>query len=90
MSLIELAHLFRAGPARLRLDQEHVYQVLETATLYHIFPITIPIAREFGAILTPLQDPADAIIAATARVHGLRLLTSDQRIIKANVVSTIE
>jgi PIN domain nuclease of toxin-antitoxin system len=37
-----------------------------------------------------LRDPADAAIVATARVHGLRVVTSDQRIIAVNVVSTIE
>ena len=36
------------------------------------------------------RDPADQIIAATARVHGLRLLTSDQRIIQSKLVPVIE
>jgi predicted nucleic acid-binding protein len=34
--------------------------------------------------------PADCIIVATARVHGLRLLTSDRRIIESSLVSTVE
>jgi PIN domain nuclease of toxin-antitoxin system len=36
-----------------------------------------------------LRDPADRVIVATARVHGLRLLTSDQRILESHLVSTV-
>lgn len=37
-----------------------------------------------------LRDPADRVITATARVHGLRLLTSDQRIIEHGLVKVVE
>jgi PIN domain nuclease of toxin-antitoxin system len=34
-------------------------------------------------------DPADQLIVASARVHGLRLLTADARIRDSGVVSVI-
>jgi PIN domain nuclease of toxin-antitoxin system len=57
--------------------------------MFRILPITIPIAAEAGR-LSVLRDPADRAIVATARVHGLRLLTSDQRIIASKLVSFID
>jgi PIN domain nuclease of toxin-antitoxin system len=37
-----------------------------------------------------LRDPGDRVIVATARVHRLRLLTSDQRIIESALVPVID
>lgn len=39
---------------------------------------------------TVSRDPADRAIVATARVHRLRLVTSDQRIIESKLVPVIE
>jgi PIN domain nuclease of toxin-antitoxin system len=38
---------------------------------------------------TPGWDPADRLIVATARVHGLRLITSDTRIVDSGLVATV-
>ena len=62
---------------------------LEENPIYQIIPVSAAIAAEAGS-LRMLVDPSDRVIAATARVHGLRLVTSDQRIIDSNLVSTIE
>jgi PIN domain nuclease of toxin-antitoxin system len=35
------------------------------------------------------RDPADRVIAATARAHGLRLVTSDQRLQQSPLLRTI-
>ncbi len=37
-----------------------------------------------------LRDPADRAIVATARMHRLVLVTSDQRIIESKLVTTVE
>jgi PIN domain nuclease of toxin-antitoxin system len=37
-----------------------------------------------------LLDPADRTIVATARVHGLRLVSSDRRIIDSGLVTVQE
>lgn len=90
ITLVEIAQLVRRGSARLRISVEEVFRVLENDVIgFQIRPITILIAREVPHLTQVLRDPADCVIAATARVHGLRLLTSDQRLLDANVVSTI-
>jgi PIN domain nuclease of toxin-antitoxin system len=43
-----------------------------------------------AALGDALRDPADRAIVATARVHRLRLLTADQRIIDSDLVAVIE
>jgi PIN domain nuclease of toxin-antitoxin system len=58
-------------------------------TPFQLLPLTPAIAFQAGAMAS-LKDPADRAITATARVHGLRLVTSDHRIIDSNLVSTIE
>lgn len=55
---------------------------------FHVLPISYEIAAEAG-LLDNLRDPADRAIVATARVHGLRLMTSDQRIIESKLVPVI-
>ena len=46
-------------------------------------PITHEIALETRQILLPHGDPADRLIAATARVLDLTLVTADERLIGA-------
>ena len=89
ITLIEVAQMFRTGSVRMPMDPRAVLHTLESEDRFRVLPITVAIARDFGTMFPILRDPADAIIAATARVHGLRLVTSDQRIIDSNVVSTI-
>jgi len=55
-----------------------------------VVPFTIEVASEVAALGDVLRDPADRAIVATARVHRLRLVTSDQRIIDSNLVAAIE
>jgi PIN domain nuclease of toxin-antitoxin system len=87
-SLIEIAMLAQsAGKITGRSDQ--IFVALETNPMFEVLPITIPIALDAGA-LSILRDPADRTIVATARVHGLRLLTSDHRIIESKLVSVVE
>jgi PIN domain nuclease of toxin-antitoxin system len=89
ITLVELALLFRAGTSRIRSGPEVILQALESEDAFQILPLTTQIAREIPTVLPALKDPMDATIAATARVHGLRLVTSDQRILDSNVVSTV-
>ncbi len=55
-----------------------------------VLPLTVDIAIEseqLGSSFPP--DPADCLIAATARVHDLTLVTSDAAIRKSRVVRTL-
>jgi len=88
-TLIEVAILRREGRRRLEGNIDDIFEQLEVSPAFRVLPITIPIAIDAGA-LSILRDPADRTIVATARVHQLRLLTSDQRIIDSKLVSVIE
>ena len=89
ITLLELAQM-AVRDRRTKLAAAETLRELEENPAFTVLPLTIPIAREVPPLMRVLRDPADCIIAATARVHGLRLLTSDQRILDANVVSTID
>jgi PIN domain nuclease of toxin-antitoxin system len=87
-TLIEIAMLSQdSRKITGRVDQ--ILSALEMNPIFEILPITIPIALDAGA-LRMLRDSADRTIVATARVHRLRLLTSDQRIIDSKLVSVID
>ena len=88
ITLLEIGNL--VGDKRLQLDVElsELFDRLRDDAVYQWLPITYEIALE-ASYLGILRDPADRSIVATARVHGLRLLTSDQRILSTNFVSTI-
>ena len=87
-SLLEIAILMDLGKVRVHGPLAEFLHSLE-AEPYRVFPISAEIALEAGGFRV-LKDPTDRVIAATARVHGLRLVTSDHRIIGSNLVSTIE
>jgi PIN domain nuclease of toxin-antitoxin system len=86
-SLVEIAML--TGGSRKIAGAAGVFSELDTNPMFRILPITIPIAEEAGG-LSMLRDPGDRTIVATARVHRLSLLTSDQRIIDSKLVSVID
>ena len=55
-----------------------------------ILPLTAEIAIESEQFSNKFpSDPADRLICATARVHGLTLLTSDRSIRQAREVATV-
>ena len=85
MTLVEFASMGYSS----RLPVEQLLLWIDSIGGPSIIPLTSTIARDAIALKQILIDPADCIIVATARVHGLRLLTADQRIIDSNVVSTI-
>ncbi len=90
ITLLETAILSSEGSLRLKLNLDEVFNELEASPAFRILPLTIDIATEASFLGNILRDPADRVIVATARVHGLRLLTSDQRILESHLVSTIE
>jgi PIN domain nuclease of toxin-antitoxin system len=87
-SLVEIAVLAQS-PRTLAGTVRGILNEVEANPLFLLLPITFPIAAD-AAALALLRDPGDRIIVATARVHGLRLLTSDQRIIDSKLVSVID
>ncbi len=88
VSLIEIATLVSHEKLRLPLDE--FFDDLQSNPLLRVLPITFEIASEVASLGRSLRDPADRVIVATARVHRLRLVTSDQRIIESKLVPVID
>ena len=68
-----------------------VLRGIEQHPLIRIIRLDAYVARESTMLGTSMQkaDPADQLIVATARVHGLRLVTADDRIRKSGLVPVI-
>ena len=88
MSLLELAVLSSQG--KLHLKKMTVVEFFEHVQVgaFQVLPLDYDVAAD-AAGLTGLRDPADRAIVATARVHHLRLVTSDQRIIESKLVPVV-
>jgi len=89
ISFLEIA-LLNEGRQRLSVSLDQVFRELDTRPVFRIIPLTTDVAHEVSALGDSLRDPGDRVIVATARVHSMRLLTADQRIIDSNLVPVIE
>jgi len=88
ISLWEIAKLFELGRLEFELVLDDVLHLLESNGSIRVLPLTRQIAAESTRLgRTFPKDPADQIIAATARCHELRLLTADEAIRRSNVVA---
>jgi PIN domain nuclease of toxin-antitoxin system len=89
-SAISLIEIVLIPGYQLRSSAREILAALESDSGFQIIPLDVDVATEFAAMGDSLRDPADRIIVATARVHRLRLVTSDQRIINSNLVAVVE
>lgn len=90
ITLWEIAKLVERGRIELGLSLDDSLEQLASSALITVLPLTPRIAAESTRLGAKFPtDPADQLIAATARVHGLALLTADQRIIDSRVVAVI-
>jgi hypothetical protein len=78
----------RAAPGRV--SPRDLLEVLRTNDAFVILPITIDVAEEDAALVGAIADPGDRAIVATARVHNLTLLTSDERIVDSQLVRVVD
>jgi PIN domain nuclease of toxin-antitoxin system len=85
-----MAVLASQGRVRLKLSLEQVFEMLQANPSLRVLPLTYEIAQEVASMGSALRDPADRAIVATARVHRLRMVTSDQRIIESKLVAVLE
>ncbi len=90
VTLVEIATVFGRGSKRSPVPAEVLLDSLESTEELDILPINLEIAREVAAMGDSLKDPSDRVIVATARIHRLRLVTSDERIIDSGLVSVVE
>lgn len=88
MSLWEIAKLVERGRLELTQSVDESLEQLETSAFVTMLPLTASVAVESTRLGARFNaDPIDQIIAATARCHGLTLLTVDERIISSGVVA---
>jgi PIN domain nuclease of toxin-antitoxin system len=79
ISLREIANLTATGRLEIPIATDTWLEEIESDLV--VLPITAKIAAESVRLGDGFpQDPADQIIAATARSHGLTLMTADEHI----------
>lgn len=90
ISLRELAMAAHRGRVAIDTPLDAWLKSMETHPLITIFPITAEIALESVRLGDEfLRDPADQLIVATARCHGLTLVTADEQIRKSGKVNIL-
>lgn len=84
ISVWEMAMLSSKGRLSLNNIPLHVWlHKVERDSGISILPMISDVCAESANLPSGLhRNPADQIIVATARVYGLRLITSDERIIR--------
>lgn len=88
ITLLELATLASRGRIRLNVSIESFLEEVESR--FVVLPITgRACARAMTLPTAYPKDPADRIIAATALVEGLPLLSADREIRRSKAVQTI-
>ena len=89
ISVWELLTLTRKG--RVELNEDPVLWARRTLELLqlHEAPLTTEVALETSAIGIPHSDPADRLIAASARVFELTLVTADAKLIGASGIEVL-
>ena len=91
ISLWEVAGLSERSRVRLSMPLRDWLESATAPPLVRRLPISPAVAAEVASLpLTLDWDPADRIIVATARIHGLRLVTADERIVESGLVGVLE
>jgi len=82
ITLLEVARKAQLGDLILDATIERWFEIALPPRRSRILPITTPIAIESSRLPEPFhKDPADRLIVATARIHGLTIITSDLKIL---------
>lgn len=90
ISLWEIATLHALGRIRLGLPLRDWLEQAVAPPLVRRCGISPAVAAETTALPASFpRDPADRLIAATARLHGATLLTCDRRIIETGAVPVL-
>jgi PIN domain nuclease of toxin-antitoxin system len=90
ITLWEIAKLVEHKRITLKGSVDTLLESLEDHDLIQILPLTARLIIESTRLGTEFhKDPSDQLIVATARVHGLTLLTADERIIDSGCVNCI-
>ena len=90
ITLLQIAVLFGKRGVSRQVPIQELFAALDPGAGFQVIPLDVEIATEVAALGDMFRDPADRTIVATARVHRLRLVTSDQRIIESKLVPVTE
>lgn len=83
ISLLEIANMFRRNRIQLPLNLREWFQRALSDVNIGLLPITPEIASETAVLPESFHgDPADRLIAATARVENLTLCTHDKELLR--------
>ena len=89
ISLWEIAMLVHKGRLEPGTDSATFCRLALDARGVRVLPITPEIALESTRIELPQGDPADRLIAATAAVHGVVLVTVDERLRQCPAINAL-
>jgi PIN domain nuclease of toxin-antitoxin system len=88
ITVVELAGLLNSG--RLRGPASIPATLSQLVEDVEVLPVTLAIAIQSAALPSEFPlDPLDRIIAATAQVNGVALVTADERILNCASIKTI-
>ena len=90
ITLWEIAKLVELLRVQFEQDLDVVLRGIEQHPMLRILRLDAHVARESTMLGERMRgDPTDQLIVATARVHGLRLVTSDERIRRSETVPVV-
>jgi PIN domain nuclease of toxin-antitoxin system len=90
ISLWEIAKLVELRRLHFEQELEVVLRNIEHHPMVRVIRLDGYVAGESTLLGGRMRgDPADQLIVATARVHGLRLVTADERIRRSETVPVI-
>jgi PIN domain nuclease of toxin-antitoxin system len=88
VTLLEIAVLVGDNRIVLKTSLEQFFAKVQADPELQLLLMTFEIAED-ASHLGILRDPMDRAIAATARIHSLTLVTSDQRICESGLATTL-
>ena len=90
ISQLEVSRKAALGKLVLSMPLDDWMRTALPAKRIRVLPITVDISIESYRLPEPFHpDPADRLITATARIHHLTILTSDQKILDYPHVKSI-
>lgn len=89
VSTSEIAMIVDSGQVRINRPLEQWFAAMSETFHLHEAPLTHEVVFASRAVTLPHADPADRLIAGTARYYGLRLVTADQRLLQGSGFSTL-
>ena len=89
ISIWEASLLERRGRLRARKGFSQWLDEALTRTPIREAPLTFAVGAEAAAIELPQPDPGDLFLAATARVFGLTLVTTDTQLLACPWLKTL-